>query len=80
MFKVFKGIFMAIQPVNSVKTNTYNKYNLVKYTGYGALGFGAVSVIQASRHKIKSHKFFAGLSILSVLAHVGIIEYFKHKK
>ena len=54
---------MAIQAVNSVKTNTYNKYNLVKYTGYGALGLGAVSVIQASRHKIKSHKFFACLSI-----------------
>ena len=71
---------MAIQPVNSFKTNKFDKRNYVKYTGYASLGLGAVSVIQVARHKIKSHKIFGAMALISALAHVGILEYFKLKK
>jgi len=72
---------MPIQPINS--TNTAKKkyrYNPVKITGYAAVALGTASVIQASRHKIKSHKILAILSIISTIAHIGIIEYFHNKK
>lgn len=72
---------MTVQPVNNIQPKRANyKYNSVKWTGYGAVGLTAISVLQASRHKMKSHKVFAWLSILSALCHIGIIEYFHHKK
>lgn len=71
---------MSIQPVNNVQTKNNYKYNYVKISGYSALALGSACVVQACRHKMKSHKIFAFLTALSTLAHVGIIEYFNHKK
>lgn len=70
---------MKVQPVSFGQNNNY-KFNLVKVTGYGSLSLAAVSVIQASRHKMKSHKLFAWLSVASALSHVGILQYYHHKK
>ena len=71
---------MSIQPVNNVQTKNNYKYNYVKISGYSALALGSACVVQACRHKIRSHKILAFLTALSTLAHVGIIEYFNHKK
>ena len=70
---------MKVQRVGFGQNNNY-KFNPVKATGYGSLGLVAVSVIQASRHKIKSHKLFAWLSVASALCHVGILQFYHHKK
>ena len=71
---------MSIQPVNNIQQKKNYKYNYVKISGYSALALGSACVVQACRHRIKSHKIFAGLTALSTLAHVGIVEYSYHKK
>lgn len=71
---------MSIQPVNNIQTKNNYKYNYVKISGYSTLALGSACVVQAYRHKIKSHKILAYLTALLTLAHVGIIEYFHHKK
>jgi hypothetical protein len=71
---------MPIQSISPVKQNsTFDKnrlkHDLVKVTGYSALGLGAGSVALAQGKKFKSHKILAYLAGIFTLAHVGILEY-----
>lgn len=71
---------MQIQPLHSYfHSESYNKYNLVKVTGYGALATGMLSVVQASRHKFASHKKLAITAVALSFAHLGLIKYFHRK-
>lgn len=72
---------VQVQPVNlTSQTHQQNKYNPLKITGYGAAGFMAASIIQASRKKPQSHKILAFIATAFTLAHIGIIEYSRCKK
>ncbi len=71
---------MPVQAINNAQSKNFNRINYVKVTGYSALALGTASIVQASRHKIKSHKLLACLSVLSALTHVGILKYYKYKK
>lgn len=72
---------VQVQPVNlTSQSHHQHKYNPLKITGYGAAGFMAASIIQASRKKPQSHKILAFIATAFTLAHIGIIEYFHRKK
>ena len=70
---------MKIQAIN-FKSEFTNNFNYVKTTGYTALALGAASIIQAGRHKTKSHKILSYLTAIFSIIHVGIIEYYHVKK
>ena len=53
--------------------------NPVRDTGYAAALLGGTSVVAANRKKFKIHKYFACLAGVFVLAHIGIVEYYKYK-
>ena len=71
---------MFIQPISNFTAKKINSYNLVRYTGYGTLALGTLSVIQGVRHKTKTHKLFAIAAIALAIAHTAVIEYLNHKK
>lgn len=69
---------MSVQAINSVNSKTNNsksKFNYVKYTGYGSLGFGIASGVAASSlKKIKLHKYLAYAAGILALVHTVLIE------
>lgn len=76
----------AITP-SSPTQNSKNKFafkkllkNSVRDTGYAAAAFCITSAIAGANKKIKLHKNLAYLSGLFTLLHIGIIEYYKHRK
>lgn len=76
----------AITP-SSPTQNSKNKFtfkkllkNSVRDTGYAGAAFGVASAIAGANKKIKLHKNLAYLSGLFTLLHIGIIEYYKHRK
>ncbi len=71
---------VSVQPINNSQTHPQYKYNPVKITGYGGAICAAACVVQAARGKIKLHKILAYIAGAFTLAHIGIIEYFHHKK
>lgn len=72
---------MSISAINpTTPTTNKHKHIAVKYTGYGALGFGIASGIVAKNHKIKQHKYLAYIAGALAVAHAAIVEYFHHKK
>lgn len=76
---------MKLSPVNSINNNassaqTKKKPNYVKITGYAAVTAGIVSVIAIKNKSPKLHKNFAYLSGIFTAAHIGILEWYKHKK
>ena len=54
--------------------------NPLRDTGYAAAAFGVASAVAGSKRKINLHKYFAYAAGLFTLAHIGIIEYYKHSK
>ena len=75
---------MSIQAINSANSNIRSKknkkVNYVKTTGYLAIASAVGSGIAGHNKKIKLHKKFAYLAMgLSVL-HIGIVEWFHHKR
>lgn len=82
---------MSVQSINFLNTgNNTNKainssklrHEVVKYSGYGALGLGIASGIAAKNKKFKFHTKLAYLAGVLSLVHIGIIEtsHFKRKK
>lgn len=69
---------MKIHAIN-FKSEIKNNFNYVKTTGYTTLALGTASIIQAGRHKTKSHKILSCLTAISSIIHVGIIEYYRLK-
>lgn len=67
---------MNVPPVSNTN-NLRNYYNYSKDAGYGALGAGALCLIQGIRHK-KSHKPLGFIAILLALVHVGLIGYMRY--
>lgn len=57
--------------------NKKNKFNYVKWTGYGALASGVLCAMTAKKRK--PHKMFALAAGILSLAHIGILEYYKYK-
>lgn len=71
---------MQIQKINQIsfsadKPQTQNKYNLVKITGYGALGAGLASIAVASQKNFKAHKFLGFCAGILAIIHTGLIEW-----
>ena len=76
---------MSIPAVSSVNTAPAPKKsgpNYVKWTGYGALGFGVASAVAGSKKKIKPHKYMAYIAGILAVAHTGLVEWhhFQRKK
>lgn len=70
---------MKLLPVNNISTNNKKHISPVKITGYSAILTGVGCIVQAKRHKYKSHKFLAILASILTLTHIGIIEYHNAK-
>lgn len=72
---------MPIPPINNISTTKpQKKVNYLSITGYSALGLGVASGIAAGNKKFKAHKTLAYLAGLLTLAHVGIIEWYRHQR
>lgn len=74
---------MLINSVSSVnfEGNRFKKdkvkYDMIKYTGYGALVAGICSGVFAKNKKFSLHTNFAYLAGALSVAHIGIIEWLK---
>ena len=73
---------MPVQVITNIpKPQTQPKrVNYVQLTGYGATALGVASAIAGANKKITLHKQLAYLAGIITAAHIGIIEYFHHKK
>ncbi len=73
---------MAIQAVNAAsQTQTVKrKYNPAKISGYAAIALGVASGVAGNRQKVKLHKQLAYAAGIFTAMHIGIIEWFHHKK
>lgn len=80
---------VPITAINNINTTTltqssqpkkHNPINPASVTGYGALGCAVGSVIAIKNKSFKWHKYLAYAAGAFALAHVGIIEWFHHKK
>lgn len=75
---------MQISPVSTTNQSTNTKKKIWKHplrdTGYASAVLGVASGIAGSQKKIKLHKYLAYAAGVLMLAHIGIAEYFKHKK
>lgn len=73
---------MPIPPItnSNINTQTRKKPNYVKITGYAAVGAGVVSGFAAKGKKWSLHKNLAYLAGLFTAAHIGILEWYRHKK
>lgn len=49
-------------------------FNVVTWTGYGAVALGVASGVAAHKKNIKLHKTLAYLAGILTLAHIGIVE------
>lgn len=68
---------MSIQPISKITINNkpaLKPYDFIQMSGYGALGFGGLCLLQGVRHK-KSHKILGFLAFVLASMHVGLIEY-----
>ena len=67
---------MQIAPVSGTSpANTARKKpNTLKITGYGAVAAGVSSALAGHFHKIRTHKYLAGVAGLLTAAHIFIIE------
>lgn len=54
--------------------------NYVKVTGYTATALGVGSAIAAANKKIQLHKYLAYAAGILTAAHIGIVEWYHHKK
>ncbi len=76
---------MQIPPVTTQKPSSQPQNKRIwkhplRDTGYASAALGIASGIAGSRKKIKMHKYLAYASGFFMLAHIGIAEYYKHKK
>ena len=79
-------MYIPVSSVNAVNfvqkiNDSKSKFNSVRYTGYGALGFGIASGVVASGFKkVKVHKYLAYISAGLALVHTALIEFRHHNK
>ncbi len=75
---------MQIPPVGTTNQTTTPNKKIWKHplrdTGYASAALGIASGIAGSSKKIKLHKYLAYAAGALMLAHIGLAEYFKHKK
>ncbi len=74
---------MQVATVNNINNTSVKKKlwkNPVRDTGYAAAVFGISSGIAGAKKKIKLHKYLAYIAGIFTLAHLGIVEYYKHMK
>lgn len=69
---------VAFSPSFGHTQNQKPGINYVKITGYGALASGVLCGFTAKKRKY--HKMFAYIAGALSLAHIGILEYYKHKR
>ena len=67
-------------PVQNQNLPHKKRVNYVQITGYGATALAAGSAIAASKKNIPLHKYLAYAAGVLTAAHIGIVEYFHHKK
>ncbi len=75
---------MSVQAINSANVNVNSKknkkINYVKTTGYLATVFAVGSGVAGNNKKIKLHKKLAYIAAVLTALHIGIVEWFHHKK
>ncbi len=77
---------MQITKINTAQSHQIAKphkkvwKNPLRDTGYAAVALGVASAAAAGNRKIKLHKYLAYASGVFTLVHIGIVEYYKHKK
>ena len=73
---------MPFAPVINIAALLTVKKNLlinpVRDTGYAAAVLGIGSAVAGTKKKIKPHKYLAYAAGIVTLAHIGIVEYYKH--
>ena len=75
---------MPVAPVNNIAAQQPVKKKLwknpVRDTGYAAAVLGIGSAVAGTKKNIKLHKYLAYAAGIVTLAHIGIVEYYKHMK
>lgn len=71
---------MPVLKITPQNNSVHKKRNYVKITGYAATAAAAGSLVAAKSKNIKLHKYLGYAAGFFTLAHIGLIEWYKHKK
>ncbi len=79
-FSRFSTPQMQMTPLYAPARQRKKPVNYVQLTGYVATGLGIGSAIAGNRKKIKLHKLLAYAAGIFTAIHIGIVEWYHHKK
>lgn len=79
-FNMFSSPQMQTQITFPQAQQPKKRVNYAKITGYTATVLGVGSAIAGNRKKIELHKYLAYAAGIITAAHIGVIEWFHHKK